>query len=60
MQGEYQASERLYAPRMSEDHLSIGDVHSELVAEALLHIIRHLFQLLVSLGNSGIRDLEGG
>lgn len=42
MQGKYQASKRLNAPRMSEDYLRIGDIHAKLVTEALFDVVGYL------------------
>ena len=58
MKSKHEAGEGLNTPGMSEDHLSISHVHTELVAEALLNIIGNFLKLLVCFGNPSVRDLE--
>ena len=48
VQAENKSCEWFNTPGIAEDDLHIGDIHTKLVTESFLHIVRNFFQLLMS------------
>jgi hypothetical protein len=47
MQAKHKSREWLNTPGIAENNFHISYIHTKLVAESLLHIVRNFFQLFV-------------
>lgn len=47
MQAEHKSREWLNTPGIAENDFHISNIHTELVAESFLHIVRNFLQLFV-------------